>query len=105
MYNVYGMSELTGPQTMTDPTKLKSFETSEALKEAGTILPGMQLNINNPDAEGNGEICLRGRNNFMGYFKNEKETRETIDSKGFVHSGDVGMLNASKVLFITGRIK
>ena len=41
----------------------------------------------------------------MGYFKSEKETRETIDSKGFVHSGDVGLLNQNKVLSITGRIK
>jgi len=39
----------------------------------------LQLCINNPDAEGNGEVCLRGRNVFMGYFKNEKETKETID--------------------------
>ncbi len=41
----------------------------------------------------------------MGYFKNEKETRDTIDSRGFVHSGDVGYLNKEKVLSITGRIK
>jgi long-chain-fatty-acid--CoA ligase ACSBG len=41
----------------------------------------------------------------MGYYKNEKETRATIDSKGFVHSGDIGNLNQNKVLSITGRIK
>ena len=41
----------------------------------------------------------------MGYFKNEKETRDTIDSNAFVHSGDVGCLNQQKVLFITGRLK
>ncbi len=46
-----------------------------------------------------------GRNTFMGYFKNEKETRETIDSKGFVHSGDVGVIGSNKSLSITGRIK
>ena len=41
----------------------------------------------------------------MGYFKNEEETRNTIDSKGFIHSGDVGVLNQYKSLLITGRIK
>ena len=99
------MSQLAGPQTATDPKALKSFTTIQSLKEAGVVLPGLQLCINNPDAEGNGEICLRGRNVFMGYFKNEKETKDTIDQKGFVHSGDVGYLNQNKVLSITGRIK
>ena len=41
----------------------------------------------------------------MGYFKNEKETRDTIDGKGFVHSGDVGCVSPRKVLYITGRLK
>jgi long-subunit acyl-CoA synthetase (AMP-forming) len=68
-------------------------------------LQGLQLNIDNPDGEGNGEICLRGRNVFMGYYKDEKNTRETIDKKGFVHSGDVGVVGKNKVLSITGRIK
>lgn len=75
LQNIFGMSEVAGPQTMTDPHSLNSFTSNEALKEAGVVLPGLQLVINNPDAEGNGEICLRGRNNFMGYYKNEKETR------------------------------
>ena len=41
----------------------------------------------------------------MGYFKNEEATRDTIDSRGFVHSGDIGRLDNKKVLYITGRIK
>lgn len=41
----------------------------------------------------------------MGYYKNQKQTRETIDSKGFVHSGDVGVVGSNNVLSITGRIK
>lgn len=46
-----------------------------------------------------------GRNCFMGYFKNEEETIKTVDKKGFVHSGDVGMINKNGSLAITGRIK
>lgn len=46
-----------------------------------------------------------GRNCFMGYFKNEEETIKTIDKKGFVHSGDVGVIEKNGCLAITGRIK
>ena len=41
----------------------------------------------------------------MGYFKNEAETKATIDRKGFVHSGDVGVITKNGSLSITGRIK
>ena len=41
----------------------------------------------------------------MGYFKSEEETIKTIDKKGFVHSGDVGIIDKNGSLAITGRIK
>lgn len=56
-------------------------------------IPGTELKIVNPDKDGNGEICYRGRNTFMGYFKDEENTRNSIDSEGFLHSGDVGRLD------------
>lgn len=58
-----------------------------------------------PDKDGNGEICYKGRNRFMGYHKNEEATRATIDSDGFLHSGDIGRLDKFGNLNITGRIK
>ena len=42
---------------------------------------------------------------FAGYLKNEAETRKTIDSEGYVHSGDVGYVDSDGFLVITGRIK
>lgn len=36
--------------------------------------------IYEPDEDGNGEICFRGRNRFMGYYKDELETTKAIDS-------------------------
>lgn len=42
---------------------------------------------------------------FMGYYKNEEETKKTIDSDGFLHSGDAGYIDSNGVLFITGRLK
>lgn len=41
----------------------------------------------------------------MGYFRNDDANKSTVDSKGFVHSGDEGCLSDKNVLFITGRLK
>ena len=60
--NIYGMSEMAGPHTGTDPAVFQDFKGKDILKEAGTVLPGATISIHNPDAEGNGEICMRGRN-------------------------------------------
>lgn len=51
-----------------------------------------------------GEICYRGRNVFMGYYKNAEESAKTMDTRGFLHSGDNGKLT-NGTLFITGRAK
>lgn len=75
------------------------------LKSTGHSLDGTLLKIDNPDKDGNGEICYKGHNRFMGYFKNEKATAETIDLDGYLHSGDVGKLDKRGNLAITGRIK
>jgi long-chain-fatty-acid--CoA ligase ACSBG len=41
----------------------------------------------------------------MGYFKNDKATIETIDGRGYIHSGDMGKLTENDNLSITGRFK
>jgi len=49
--------------------------------------------IQMPTKEGDGEICLRGRNRFMGYYKMEADTKKSIDELGFLHSGDTGIID------------
>mmetsp|Transcript_11171 Transcript_11171/g.17623 ORF Transcript_11171/g.17623 Transcript_11171/m.17623 type:complete len:86 (+) Transcript_11171:204-461(+) len=61
--------------------------------------------IYNPDKDGEGEICYKGRNRFMGYYKNEESTIKTIDKDGYLHSGDVGKIESNGALKITGRLK
>lgn len=52
-----------------------------------------------------GEICVRGPNCFTGYFKDEKNTQETLDSEGWVHSGDIGEWDARGRLRVIDRKK
>lgn len=89
---------------MTDQYTLQN--TKEFMREAGVAIPGTEMRIfplNKGEEEG--EICYRGRNIFMGYYKNPEETSKTIDKHGFLHSGDMGTINPDGVLFITGRLK
>ena len=104
LINGYGMSECAGAETLSDPLNFDKFDL-EFMKSTGKAIDGTEIRIFNPDKDGNGEICYRGRNIFKGYYKNEQATRETIDAEGFLHSGDVGKLDSKGNLQITGRIK
>jgi len=75
------------------------------LDAAGYAIPGTDLIIKNKDEQGEGEICMRGRNTMMGYLKNAEACRSTFDLKGFIHSGDRGKIDSNGFLYITGRIK
>ncbi|XP_026671441.1 luciferin 4-monooxygenase-like [Ceratina calcarata] len=52
-----------------------------------------------------GEVCLKGDQVMVGYFKNPKATADTIDKDKWLHSGDLGYFDENGLLYITGRIK
>lgn len=52
-----------------------------------------------------GEMCCKGFNVMKGYYKNPKATAEVIDSNGYLHSGDLGIMDENGNYRITGRIK
>jgi len=64
IFNTYGMSETTGATTIHSADNFR-------LDTAGYSLPGCDLRIDKPDENGEGEICMRGRNTMMGYLKND----------------------------------
>ncbi len=72
--------------------------------EAGTVgfpLKGVEVRID-PDTQ---ELCCRGHNVMMGYYKNEELTREVIDKDGWFHTGDLGKINERGQVIILGRLK
>ena len=52
-----------------------------------------------------GEVCLRGYHVMRGYYAQPDATRAAIDESGWLHSGDLGVLDADGYLSITGRLK
>lgn len=98
---VYGMSESTGPHTV-------SYHPMNIIGSVGTTMPGVEtllLHEAGRDKEGEGEICMRGRHVMMGYMKNPQKSEATIDRDGWLHSGDVGRFDEAGFVYITGRIK
>jgi long-chain acyl-CoA synthetase len=71
---------------------------------AGRPLSGVEVRILNPDADGIGEVLIRGDNVMPGYFRHEAATREVLKD-GWFHSGDLGYLDRDGYLYIQGRIK
>merc|ERR1711916_95383 len=104
IYEIYGMSESTGPETISLPTR-PDGRIGYRTGSCGPRTPGFELKIDSPDKDGNGEICFRGRHIMMGYMHNANATAETIDAEGWLHSGDVGRVDQDDFLWITGRIK
>jgi len=101
---IYGMSEISGPQTGND---YKSYKPGSI----GRDLPGFHTRLDQEApgvseiCPGAGELCMRGRNVFMGYLGAEEKTREVFDTEGWHHSGDVGTVDSDGYYTITGRIK
>jgi long-chain acyl-CoA synthetase len=64
-----------------------------------------RVRIGEPDANGNGEVLVRGPSVMSGYLGMPEKTAEVIDAEGWLHTGDIGMLDADGFLYITGRLK
>jgi long-chain acyl-CoA synthetase len=95
----YGMTEC-GPLI-----SYASYDTTK-LGASGRSVDTLEVTIDSPDpANIVGEIILRGENVMTGYYKNEKATREMIDSRGWMHTGDLGIIDKEGNIFIKGRSK
>ncbi|MBP3369963.1 MAG: AMP-binding protein [Clostridia bacterium] len=93
----YGLTEC-GPLAAVNP------DSAPKDRSAGVALPGGELKIIDADSEGIGEICYRGDNVMLGYYKMPEETAQ-IKKNGWLHTGDLGYIDEDGYLIITGRKK
>jgi len=93
LLEVYGMSECTGPATYSPPGNYRTGK-------CGVCLPGAEIKI-----ASDGEICMRGKHVFKGYLKDAEATKNALDEDGWLHSGDIGTIDAQGFVQITDRKK
>ncbi len=103
----FGQTESTGGFTQTLPDD--SFEVKATT--VGVPIPHMDVKIINPTTGEvvpvgeRGEICCRGVLVMQGYYKMPERTAETIDSEGWLHTGDLAIMNERGYINIVGRLK
>ena len=104
---VYGLTESSPGMTQTDVTDNLEARCSTV----GRPMPGVDVRVADPDTclelpHGiMGEVMCRGYNVMKGYYKMHEATREAISPEGWLHSGDLGVMDNRGYLRITGRIK
>ncbi len=102
----YGLTECGGLATICDP----AIDAKTIATTSGCAIAGTEVTVQDPEgnilaANESGEICLRGFHVMQGYYQNEAATAETIDDKGWMHTGDIGTLDDRGYLKITDRLK
>jgi len=95
----YGLTE-TAPFLAGDGVKYTRFQST------GRPVPSVEMKINNPDPQtGEGEVWVRGDNIMKGYYKEPELTRQVLSEDGWFRTGDLGIMNSERYLYIKGRLK
>lgn len=103
----YGLTEASGTVTTSRLSDSEETRTSRL----GVPLKGWDLKILNVETgrpcgvDEKGEICIRGPGMLTGYYKDPEKTAEAIDSEGWLHTGDLGSLDADGQIMFHGRTK
>ena len=93
----YGLTECA-------PISLMQSDLGHAPDDVGFPLSCMEARIDNPDRDGIGELCLRGGNVMLGYYKDDAATAQVLRD-GWLHTGDLARQKSSGTFSIVGRIK
>jgi long-chain acyl-CoA synthetase len=105
-FDAIGITILNG-YGITECAPLISCNRNKYQKKGSVGIPiiGEQVKIKNPDENGEGEICVKGPNVMLGYYKDPKATAEVFDQEGYFKTGDYGKLDEEGWIYITGRMK
>ena len=104
-FNSWGILTIQGyGLTETSPVLCAENEKCLKLGSVGIPLIDVEVKIDNPNEKGIGEIIAKGPNVMLGYYKNEEATKNSLID-GWYHTGDLGYIDRSGYLFITGRKK
>ena len=101
--NNFGINSIQGyGLTETSPVLTAEAENKHKPGSIGYPLDNVEIKIDNPDKEGIGEILAKGPNIMLGYYKDEKKTKEAFKD-GWFKTGDYGYIDDEGFIFITGR--
>jgi len=105
-FDALGITILNG-YGITECAPLISCNRNKLQKKGSVGLPiiGEQVKIKDPDENGEGEICVKGSNVMLGYYKDAEATAEVFDDEGYFMTGDYGRIDDEGWLYITGRLK
>ncbi|NLC69218.1 MAG: long-chain fatty acid--CoA ligase, partial [Clostridiaceae bacterium] len=105
-FDAIGITVLNG-YGITECAPLVTCNRNKYQKKGSVGIPiiGEQVKVKNPDENGEGEICVKGPNVMLGYYKNPEATAEAFDEEGYFKTGDYGKLDKDGWLYITGRLK
>jgi fatty-acyl-CoA synthase len=104
---IYGMTETAPISFITRPDD----DLERRVSTVGQVLPGVDVKLVDPVSGAvvprgePGEVCTRGYLVMQGYWENDVATAEAIDADGFMHTGDIGVLDDAGYLNIVGRSK
>ena len=104
-YNNLGIEQVQG-YGLTETSPVISAETDKKKRPGsiGLVLDNLECRIDEPDKDGIGEITVKGPSVMLGYYKNEKATKEVLKN-GWFSTGDYGYMDKDGFLYITGRKK
>lgn len=102
----FGFNALQG-YGLTEAAPMGAFNPQDApnSRSIGVPFPGQQIKVINENEEGIGEICIKGPNLMIGYYKDPEETAKVIDEEGWFHTGDLGYIDSDGYAYLTGRAK
>ena len=92
---------------MTETAPLISYRDWKSFKpqSCGRVMDNMEAKIDKPNAQGLGEIVVKGPHVMLGYYKNEEATKNAFTKDGWLRTGDLGEIDAEGNIFIKGRCK